>query len=217
VRAPTFATVCVGDKVRALGSISNDVMTATEVVVTPPRPQSVSGTVASVDGATAAGRCGTAHSAGEFTVTSGSTTSTVTVATTTTFKEHGVRAPTFAMVCVGDKVRAVGSISNDVVTATQVTVSPPRSRSVSGTVVSVGGTSSCGRSGMAGDFTVRSGSTTYTVDVGNLSTIFKEHGISAPSFSSVCAGDKVKARGTISNDKTMTASDVLVIRPTSAP
>jgi hypothetical protein len=114
---------------------------------------------------------------------------------------------------VGEKVRAVGSISNDVVTATQVTISPPRSRSVSGTVVSVGGTGSCGRAGTAGDFTVQSGSTTYTVDVGNLSTTFKEHGISAPSFSSVCAGDKVKTRGTISNDNTVTASEVLVMAP----
>ena len=45
VNEPSFADVCVGDQARALGSVStDDVVTATEVIVVPPSPQKVSGT-----------------------------------------------------------------------------------------------------------------------------------------------------------------------------
>jgi hypothetical protein len=132
-------------------------------------------------------------------------------ATSTMFHKRGVGAPSFAVVCVGSKVQAVGAIANDIVTATDVTVIPPRPKQVSGTVASVNGSTSCGKSGMAGTFTLTAHGSAYTVDVGDPSTIFKEHGVNAPSFAIVCAGDKVKAHGTLSNTGVLTANSVLVI------
>ncbi len=219
VSTPSFAIVCTGDKVRATGAISSDnVVTATEVTVIPPRPQHVSGTVASVNGSSTTGTCGTAGTSGDFTVTSHATTYTVDVgASSTTFREKGVSTPSFAIVCTGDKVRATGAISSDnVVTATEVTVIPPRPQHVSGTVASVNGSSTtgtCGTAGTSGDFTVTSHATTYTVDVGASSTTFREKGVSTPSFAIVCTGDKVRATGAISSDNVVTATEVTVIPP----
>ncbi len=80
----------------------------------PPRPQHVSGTVASVNGSSTTGTCGTAGTSGDFTVTSHATTYTVDVgASSTTFREKGVSTPSFAIVCTGDKVRTTGAISSD--------------------------------------------------------------------------------------------------------
>jgi predicted house-cleaning NTP pyrophosphatase (Maf/HAM1 superfamily) len=216
VSAPSFANVCAGDNVGARGAVStNDIVTATEVIVIPPRPQHVAGIVDSVNGASTAGACGTAGTAGDFTVTSQGTTYTVDAgATTTTFSEHGVSAPSFANVCAGDNVRALGTVStNDIVTATKVVVIPPRPQHVSGTVASVNGTSTCGAAGTAGDFTVTSDNTTRTVDVGVTKTTFKDQNVSAPSFANVCAGDNVRALGTVSTNDIMTATEVVVIPP----
>jgi hypothetical protein len=66
-------------------------------------PSKVVGPVASVDGSSAAGTCGTGDS-GTFTVTSGATTYTVDVAPTTTFAERGASSPSFQTLCVGDRV-----------------------------------------------------------------------------------------------------------------
>ncbi len=129
VTTPSFATVCVGGKVGAVGMVSSDTVTATAVFVTPPptpKPHTVFGTVASVNGTTTAGKCGTADTAGTFTLTAfHNTTDTVDVTTTTTFSEHGVTTPSFATVCVGGKVGAVGMVSSETVTATAVFVTPP--------------------------------------------------------------------------------------------
>jgi hypothetical protein len=109
--------------------ISSDTVTATAVFVSPPptpKPHAVFGTVASVNGVSTAGTCGVADTAGAFTLTAfHNTTDTVDVATTTTFSEHGVTSPSFADVCVGGKVGAIGTISSNTVTATAVFVSPP--------------------------------------------------------------------------------------------
>ena len=64
------------------------------------------------------------------------------VSPTTTFSEHGVTTPSFANVCVGEKVGAVGTISSATVTATAVFViagktSPPLHDSL-GTVANSG-------------------------------------------------------------------------------
>ncbi len=217
VASPSFADVCVGDKVRATVTMAgNDIVTATKVTVVPPRPQRVSGTVASVNGTTTAGACGTAGGAGGFTLTSPSTTDTVEVGSATTFRDHGVASPSFADVCVGDKVRAAGTISpSHIVTATKVTVVPPRRQRVSGTVASVNGRITCGTAGIAGDFTLTSNGTTYTVDVGPTATIFKEHGVPAPSFADVCAGDNVRATGSILPNDVVPATNVVVTMPSS--
>jgi hypothetical protein len=88
-------------------------------------PTGVFGTVASVNGTSTAGTCGVAAAAGAFTVNGfPSTTFTVDVSTTTTFSEHGVNAPTFANVCVGEKLGAFGLISSGTVSATSVFVVP---------------------------------------------------------------------------------------------
>ena len=219
VEAPSFADVCTGDAVRAVGTavgtaVAGDALTASRVRVIPPRSHPVTGTVTAVDGTSVAGTCGSAGAAGDFTLASKSTSYRVDVgSTSTTFKEKGNGSPSFAAVCTGDKVRAAGTFSADTVSASQVTVIPPRPRKVSGTVVSVDGTSTCGVGGAAGDFTLASGATRYTVDVGRTSTTFKEHGVTSPSFAAVCPGDKVQTIGTVSNNNDITATAVLVTPP----
>jgi hypothetical protein len=187
-------------------------------------PSGVFGTVASVNGTSTAGTCGTADTAGTFTLTAfGGTTDTVDVATTTFF-EHGVTSPSFLDVCVGGKVGAVGMISSGTVTATAVFVSPPptpKPQVVFGTVASVNGTSTAGTCGVAdtaGTFTLTDvHGTTDTVDV-STTTTFTEHGVTSPTFVNVCVGGKVGAVGTISSD-TVTATAVFVSPPmmTAAP
>ena len=82
----------------------------------PPRPNKASGTVASVNGTNVAGTCGAAGTAGDFALTTQSTTYTVDVgANTTTFQERGVSAPSFDIVCVGDRAQAVGTLSSSAV------------------------------------------------------------------------------------------------------
>ncbi len=216
VSTPSFADVCVGAAVRADGAVSSDdAVTATEVVVIPPPLQHVSGTVTAVNSIATPGTCGTAGEAGNFSLDQKSTTDTVEVGQpSTTFKEKGVSTPSFADVCVGAEVRVAGAAAgSEAFTATQVVVVPPPSRQVSGTVTSVNGTSTCGRSGMAGDFVLTSGGNVYTVDVGDPSTTFQEQGVNAPSFAAVCKGDKVKVRGTITQGNVVTANDIVVVVP----
>ena len=158
------------------------------------------GTVASVNGSTTAGACGLAGTAGTFTLTAfHGTTDTVGVSPTTTFSEHGVTAPSFANVCVGEKVGAVGTISSATVTATGVFMTPPpmpkpplpKPQGVFGIVASVNGSTTagaCGLAGTAGTFTLAAfHGTTDTVDV-SPTTTFSEHGVTAPSFANVCVG-----------------------------
>jgi hypothetical protein len=215
VEAASFADVCTGDTVRAEGtSAGADTFSASRVSVIPSRAHAVTGTVTAVNGTSASGTCGSAGAAGDFTLASGATHYTVEVgSTSTTFEEHGIGSPSFADVCTGDKVRAAGTFSADTVSASHVTVIPPRPRKVSGTVASVDGMSTCGVGGAAGDFTLASGATHYTVDVGRTSTTFKEHGVSSPSFAAVCPGDKVQTIGTVSNNNDIAATAVLVTPP----
>ncbi|HTT87031.1 MAG TPA: hypothetical protein VMF60_06675, partial [Acidimicrobiales bacterium] len=216
VSAPSFADVCVGDKVRATGVLVSGVLSATRVAVVPPRPTRVSGTVVSVNGTSTPGTCGTAGADGTFTVGAHKRTAVVDVGgSTTTFAERGVAAPTFATVCVGTKVRAKGTTtSSGALDARSVTVVPPHPRKVSGPVLAVNGTSTthtCGSAGTAGQFTVSSHNTTYTVDVAPASTIFKEQGVSTPSFALVCTGGTVRALGTLSPGNVVSASVVTIV------
>jgi len=216
VSTPSFADVCVGTEVRADGTVSSDdVVTAAEVVVIPPPSQHVLGTVTAVNDIATPGACGTASDPGTFSLDQKGTSYTVEVEVpSTTFTEKGVSTPSFADVCVGTEVRVAGAVAGpDVFTAAQVVVVPPRSQQVSGTVTSVNSTSTCGRSGMAGDFVLTSGGNVYTVDVGDPSTTFQEHGVNAPSFAAVCKGDKVKVRGTVTGGNVLTANDIVVIVP----
>ena len=191
-------------------------------------PAGVFGTVASVNGSTTPGACGVADTTGTFTLTAfHGTTDTVDVSPTSTFWEHGITAPTFANVCVGEKVGAVGTISSATVTATGVFIAPPpipkppipKPQGVFGTVASVNGSSTPGACGVAdttGTFTLTAfHGTTDTVDVSTTS-MFWEHGVTAPTFAHVCVGEKVGAVGTISS-ATVTATAVFVVAGTTSP
>ena len=72
------------------------------------------GTVASVNGVSDAGTCGTTTGATDsFTITGhDGTTFTVNVTGTTMFEVPGVTDPTFANVCVGEKVGAKGALTD---------------------------------------------------------------------------------------------------------
>jgi len=237
VSTPSFADVCVGGLVGALGTVSGDTVTATTVYLaplqTPPKPHGVFGTVASVNGSNGTGSCGTADAAGDFTLTAWKNTIayTVDVSASTRFRELGATKPSFADVCVGDVVGAVGTISGDTVNATTVYVAPTlttpppiQPTGVLGTVASVNGsnaTGTCGVADTAGVFTLTaltavpvtsivppSTTTTYTVQV-STSTTFVHPGVVTPSFANVCVGHLVSAVGTISGD-TVNATTVYV-------
>ncbi len=219
--SPSFADVCVGDRAEASGTISTtEMMTATEVEAMPPPPDRVSGSVTAVNGAGVTGTCGVAGTAGDFTLTAKSATYTVNVgATTTTFKEHGVSSPSFADVCVGDRAEATGSLTTtDVLSATEVTATPPHPQTDSGTVAAVNGSSkagTCGSAASTGEFTMTSGATTYTVDVGASSTAFKEHRVSTPTFADICVGDRVQTVGTVTTGSVVSATKVIVTSPSN--
>jgi hypothetical protein len=223
VTTPTFANVCVGSKLGAFGALTSGTLTATSVFVTPPptpKPHAVFGTVASVNGTTTAGTCGSADTTGTFALTGAhSTTDTVNVSTTTTFEEHGVTTPTFANVCVGDKVGAFGIVSSGTVAATAVFVTPPKPPVVFGTVASVNGTTTagtCGTADTAGTFALTGAhSTTDTVNV-STTTTFEEHGVTTPTFANVCVGSKVAAVGAMTSG-TVTATSVFVTPTMMAP
>ena len=85
------------------------------------------GVVASVNGVTTPGTCGTHGGTGSFTLTGHKgTTFIVNVDPTTTFADEGVATPSFANVCVGVDVIAKGTFADTTVTATKVRVLPPR-------------------------------------------------------------------------------------------
>jgi hypothetical protein len=134
IAPPTFANVCVGKLVGAVGAVSDETVTAAKVFViraqTSPAEHGAFGTVTSVNGVTTTGTCGTAATAGAFAVTAWrSSATTVDVTSTTTFNDPWVPAPSFADVCVGSLVGAVGTVSGDptsgeTVTASKVCVVP---------------------------------------------------------------------------------------------
>ncbi len=128
--SPSFADVCDGDDVVVVGTVSSSTITATSVFVVPPPSSRASGEVSglTVNGVTS--NCGTAATAGSFTLTSNkgwgknssTTTTSVDVTTTTTFKDQAVTSPSFADVCDGDYVTVTGTSSAGTLTATSVTV-----------------------------------------------------------------------------------------------
>ena len=226
VVSPSFAAVCVGGRAGALGRSSGSTVTTTAVFVVPPptpKPHTVFGTVASVNGTTTTGACGIPATTGVFTLNGeDNTTFTVDVSTTTTFNEQGVVSPSFADVCVGGRAGALGLISSGTVTATAVFVTPPpapQPHGVFGTVASVNGTTTTGACGMTtttGDFTLNAEhNKTFTVDV-STTTKFAGHGLSTPSFADVCVGGRVGAFGLISSG-TVTATAVFVTPAVTSP
>jgi hypothetical protein len=230
VSTPSFANLCVGDVVGAVGSVSNDIVTASKVYVfppkTPPVPHGTFGTVTTVNDTTVAGTCGTAAATGTFTVAAWrSSVTTVDVTSSTTFNEPGQSDPSFADVCVGEAVGAIGSVTGDTVTATKVYVFPPRPtpvpESTFGTVTTVNGTTAsgtCGTAPSAGTFVVATwGNGVRIVDV-TPTTTFMEFGMSGPSFADVCVGTLVGASGTGADASAdLTATKVFIVVPPTTP
>ena len=224
VTAPTFGNVCVGSKVKATGTVVDTTVTATDVKIKPPHVRTgAMGTVASVNGISTPGTCGTSGLPGSFTITGhDSKTFTVNVDPSTTFTDEGVTSPTFANVCVGEFVAAKGTVTDPIVTATDVFIAPAKHDDKKhedhgqhvgafGTVASVNGLSTAGACGAPGDgsFTItdRNG-TTFTVNVTS-TTMFKVPGVTGPTFANVCVGDKAGAKGDVTGT-TVAATDVFV-------
>lgn len=199
VTTPSFADVCVGSEVEILGTFASEVLTASSVTVQPPRPDSVSGLVTSVNGSSTSDSCGSSGVAGYFSVAPRRSTASVTidVSATTTFTDAADPTPSFADVCVGDNVKALGALSGATLTATSVAVTPPNLGLDQGTVTSVNGvstTGTCGTASSAGEFTLvgnwRQG--IVTVDVAT-TTKFIDPGVTTPSFADVCVGVRGQA------------------------
>ncbi len=180
----------------------------------------------SAGGSSTAGSCGTAGDTTPFTLVTWrgtATTYTVDPSATTTFGESGVTSPTYADVCVGEVVGAIGTVAGDTVTASAVYVSPaipPQPQGAFGTVTSAGGSSTAGSCGTAGDttaFTITSwkGTTTYTVDLTGTTT-FVEPDVTGPSYADVCVGETVGATGAVAGN-TVTATTVFVAPVTKPP
>ena len=225
VTDPSFANVCVGGLVAAKGSVEDTTVTASKVVVIPPRERKGAfGTVASVNGVSDPNTCGTAGAAGSFTLTAheGNEPFTVNVDTTTEYKAKDVTDPSFANVCVGGLVGAKGTVEDTIVTAAKVFIAPAKHddpgddqehehHHVFGLVASVNGVSdpgTCGTDGATGSFTLTSWKgETLTVNVDANTKFF---GDSDPSFADVCVGGKVGAKGDVT-DTTVAATDVFAL------
>ena len=216
VPTPSFANVCVGVAALAKGTVADTTVTATKVRVLPPRPPKPAhektgafGIVASVNGVTDPGTCGTSGGGGSFTLTGHKgTTFIVNVdPSSTTFTDEGVPTPSFANVCVGVAALAKGTVADTTVTAASVVIAPKidgpehhHGHGVFGTVASVNGVTApgtCGTSGATGSFTLTGWkNTTFTVNVDGTTKFFAP-GVTSPSFANICVGAKVGATGDV--------------------
>ena len=121
---PSFADLCVGDHVSVVGTFATDGLSATSVAVLPPNQGHDQGLVTSVNGTSTAGTCGSAASAGAFTLVGNWCRGIVTVqvATTTKFIDAADATPSFVDVCVGGHIGVLGTFSSGTLTATTVAV-----------------------------------------------------------------------------------------------
>ena len=235
--APTFANVCVGSRVIALGTLASGTLTATLVTVIPAQAQGIV-TAMTVGGATAT--CGSATSTGSFTLggirpmpvvtalpmpvvtTFPGFVTIVDVTTGTTFTDAALTTPssaTFGNVCVGSRVIALGTLASGTLTATLVTVVPPPPVVAAGIVTAVNGVAApagttCGVASASGVFTLagmHQGITSVDVTAGTPATTFTDPAVTTtPSFADVCVGSHVMALGALSAG-TLTATSVAVL------
>ncbi|MGH7642340.1 MAG: DUF5666 domain-containing protein [Candidatus Dormibacteria bacterium] len=119
-----FANLCVGDWAAASGTVTGaGTLIARRVGITTPR---VVGDVRSVNGVSGAGTCGSASSAGSFTITGEYGTSwSVAVTPATIFTDGGSGPASVSGVCAGDAVAAFGTASGTRLAATAVAISAP--------------------------------------------------------------------------------------------
>ena len=130
VTGASFANVCVGLQADADGPSADGAVVADLVTVKVPKPIKVKGSVLSVNGDSTPGVCGVSGTAGSITVLStnhGVTlTLPVSVSTTTTYADAKDATPSFADVCVGGRVLAIGSSSAGTLSAAAVAAYPPK-------------------------------------------------------------------------------------------
>ena len=248
VTKATFANVCVGSQVEALGTLSSGALAATAVTIMPAQAQGIVASV-TVDGGAASsapGACGGADEAGSFTLGSAWPmpvlaiatwpVTTVDVTSSTTFTDAAVvspATPSFADVCVGGQVEALGTLSSGALAATAVTIVPAQAQGIVASVTVDGGAASsapgtCGKTGETGSFTLAgitplpvlaiSSRLVTTVDVTS-STTFTDAAVvspATPSFADVCVGTNVRAIGTVA-DGTLTAASVAVLPAVQLP
>lgn len=197
--SPSLSNVAVGDLVAVFGSTSGTTVSATEVIISPPRPSNPGQPVS-------AGKVASAPSGNSFTITTRSgSTETVDVSASTVYLERKIASPTLSNVAVGDLVGVFGSLSGSTITATQVVIRPagPRNFVTAGTVETAPS---------ANTFTLKSWSGTLeTVDVTS-STLYAERGVSSPSLTNVSVGDLVTVFGTASGT-TVSATEVAIAMP----
>lgn len=223
--SPSFADVCVGTRVEVQGTFSAGTFTARSVAVLPPPATGAHGIVTSIGTVATAGTCGSATVTGTafFTLVGGGRFAirTVAVTTATTFADPAVTSPataSFADVCIGTRVEALGTFAAGTLTATSVAVVPPPTFGVQGIVTSVNGVSTAGTCGVAdtaGYFALAGmHQNVGTVDV-TLTTTFTDPAVALPtlpSFTDVCVGTHVRALGTAATG-TFTATSVAVLPP----
>ena len=219
----SFADVCIGTRVEALGTFAAGTLTATSVAVVPPPLVQARGVVTSVNSVSTAGTCGTSGATVPFTLVGPGrrAITTVDVTSATTFTDPAVgssAAPSYAEVCVGTRVEALGTFAAGTLTATSVAVVPPPTFGVQGIVTSVNGVSTAGTCGVAdtaGYFALAGmHQNVGTVDV-TLTTTFTDPAVALPtlpSFTDVCVGTHVRALVTAATG-TFTATSVAVLPP----
>jgi hypothetical protein len=127
----SFADVCVGTLAEAMGPSADGAIVATTVKIRVPKAVTIRGVVSAVNGDSTADACGTAGSAGNFTVLSANGNGVshyfqIAVTTSTTFAEANVSDATFGNVCVGGRAVSIGIPSSGTLTADAVAYYPPK-------------------------------------------------------------------------------------------
>lgn len=130
VPGASFANVCVGDQADAVGPSADGAVVADLVTVRIPKRITIKGTVASVNGDLTTGSCGVAGTSGGFTVQAKAHGTSlilpVAVGTSTTYADAADPAPSFADVCVGARVLAIGTSTAGTLNADAVAAYPPK-------------------------------------------------------------------------------------------
>ncbi len=211
---PVTVVVILGASAVAAGATPAARVSAGQHGVTP-------SLVASVNGDSTAGTCGSSGATGTFTLVGGKrrVILTVDVTSTTTFTDSADATPSFLDVCVASRVKALGALASGTLTATSVTVVPPLPVPSDWIVSSVNGVptaGTCGVSGATGTFTLVGGrhQVILSVDVTSTTT-FTDSADAAPSFLDVCVASRIKALGALASG-TLTATSVTVVPPGNA-
>jgi hypothetical protein len=236
----SFADVCVDKRVKVKGTLddASPAVIASKVRVKDRRVHQMKhrkhertgafGRVDAVNGVSDPGTCGTADTAGSFTVTSyKGDTFTINVDSATTFSAKDVTDASFADVCVGLLTFSKGDVTDSTVTAAAVFILPPKSddgddddgehEGAFGKVTSVNGVSdedTCGTEGADGSFIVEDhDGNIVTVNVTSATEFLGKHHWKTDgdaSFADVCVGNKVAAKGALT-DAVLAAEKVFVL------